>query len=777
MRKKRLQLSVHDLLVDPDPRGDVRELMGGVPADPLLGTALHEILQSRWLKEIPGFRVEVPATRTLHTGDWAVIVSGRIDGLHPDGGIQEIKSSLQPKRLLKSLRAHREHPHWLQLASYRWLLGGPSNAGDRLVVVDARDFSAAGTTILDDCPWEPADFEIWLEQRAAAIIARELERRAFVARQKKIAPTLKFPFAEIRKGQQGFIDTIRQTIAAKERLLGQAPTGIGKSLGSLFPALENSLAAGTKVAFLTPKNSQFTVAEKAVTQIASAGKTRLRAITLGAKAKMCLNGEVQCDPAACSFARGHYDRVAEKGLLKSVWRKPLADMERLKATGRRHGVCPYYLSLQLIPRCDVVIADYNHAFSPDAGLRGKLAGADLEAPRPVVLIDEAHNLPDRARDLWSASLSSADARETKWDDELKSALPQNQDELDFASLSTLKQRILDDLLDADRVHPDELQLFFKISNFISLAEVAGKQSNFLVRVEEENETCSIHCLDASAAIAAKYEDFHAVVAFSATLKPLDFYRNETGLNRPVDRAIEWPSPFDPSHQKTVVIPQVSTLYRDRDRNYGKIASAILRIVMLKPGQYIAFFPSFGFLQSVARDLEGANADIEIISQQPAQGNAATNAVMELLRNPNPGRTRLLLAVQGGTFSEGIDLPGEQLIGAFVVGPALPAVSPVREKMREYFDGKYGAGFDYAYTYPAMAKSIQSAGRVIRTESDRGIVVFLDRRFLSGASLGSMPDQWLSQIHEARAGESLTDAINQFWQSSTGPCPSGDPPIL
>ncbi len=754
-----MQISVHELLIDPAPTGDIHEGPDTSFGDPTLGMEIHEAIQMRLRAEVAGYRVEVPLRKSIDVNSSTITISGRVDGIHPDGSMDEIKTTFRPARLVKSLELNPEHPYWLQLACYRWMSGSFCETPDRLIVVDARSMES---DTIESLHWTPESFEAWALTRIESIIEREKDRQSFVNRQKKLSGQIRFPFSDVRDGQLGFMEEIRSTCAAKGRLLGQAPTGIGKSLGSLFPALQVALAAGTKVAFLTPKNSQFTVAENAIQQIATGSRAKLRSLTLGAKSKLCLNTEVNCTADSCPYANGHYDKVQQNDLLKKLARRTVLTTENLKAVGRKHEVCPHALSIQLLPRRDVLIADYNHAFSPEANLRAKLAGSDLEAPRPVVLIDEAHNLPDRARDHWTCALAIADAAGTKWERPLGRILAgTTKGTPSQKKLEIIRQKIMDAILDQKESATADLELFFSISSFTSLLDAAKRSDHFFMRNPEPGRW-EIHCLDASAFTAQKFDDFESVVAFSATLKPLEFYRNEIGLTREIDQAIEWPSPFDVRHQKTIVIPQVSTMWRNRSQNYEKIAEAVLRIVSLRSGHYIAFFPSFSFLDSVASILHEKSSGMEILRQSPGQSSQITESFLSRLRTPQAGLGALLLAVQGGTFAEGIDLPGDQLIGAFIIGPGLPAVSPLREKMREYFDKKYGCGFDYAYTYPAIAKSVQAAGRVIRTAGDRGIVVFMDRRFLEPGSLNAMPSQWIDQIHEARQGESLSSHINSFW---------------
>lgn len=796
-RLRQLKLSVKDLLIDPMPSGDIDDGGDFLFSDPELGIALHKELQTIRVREYPGYQTEVAVKRTIDIDGCQVTVHGRIDGMFAGGVIEEFKSTYYPRQLFHQLMADSFHDYWLQTACYRWMFGfideseAARDTPDRLTIIDAR---TKEIRVLHQEFWTTDNFLPWIEERLRKIIMWETERRKFVARQKKMAASIKFPFTEVRAGQKEFMAEIYATCQRRGRLLGQAPTGIGKSLGSLVPALQVALKMGTKVVFLTPKNSQFSVAERAIAQISartdpgekkSTRTGKVRALTLGAKSKMCLNHELNCTPTACPYAAGHHDRVRDAGLVQKLAKRNIIAITDLKKIGKKHQVCPYALAMTLLPRRDVVIADYNHAFSPEANLGGKLAGPDIEAPKPVVLIDEAHNLPDRMRDHWSTELSPKDAADTKWSRALARALTPGADGIpDLDRLKKIAEKIRQWLLE----HPAStdqskaaLELYFKISGFIEILQIATTSENYFIQNSgAEPNDWRIYCLDGSAPTKEKLNGFVATVAFSATLKPLDFYARELGLDDPEDKNIEWPSPFPPGNQMTIVIPQVSTKWNQRSANESKIADAILRITSLRPGNYIAFFPSFSFLDQIANNIAARissrgprsesdiqesdiqESDIQLLLQRPGQGLAETEQMISQLQAPSDEETTILLAVQGGTFSEGVDLPGNQLIGAFIVGPGLPAVSPYREQMRKLYESRYRLGFEYAYTYPGMAKSIQAAGRVIRTASDRGIVVLMDQRFEELRFKETMPEHWQSQMQSARPGESLTENIGNFW---------------
>jgi DNA excision repair protein ERCC-2 len=413
--------------------------------------------------------------------------------------------------------------------------------------------------------------------------------------------------------------------------------------------------------------------------------------------------------------------------------------------------------------------------------------------KPNLVIDEAHNLPGRAMDSYSPSLSTVVLE--KMQDDLK-RLPRKfrkeAEKLLKESIAVLRacgpagcdkpcrieppvemfqthdaelKAFLSSYLSADvDIQPKDvvLRLSFYWTEFTSALEfVSAGRKEFFTTFHPHPATVKITCCDASEMLKACYNDYAQVVAFSATLKPFEFYERLMGLEGRELRMAEFDSPFSKKRRKILVIPQVSTKYSERERNYPRIAEAIERIIALKRGNYFAFFPSFDFMERVFSKFTPPDG-VEVIRQGRTMRRDDIDAVLGRLSTP--GSANLVFAVQGGVFSEGVDYPGDMVIGAFVVGPPLPSFDLEQETRRDYYEANYSSGFDYAYTFPAMAKAIQAAGRVIRSETDRGIIVLMDNRFIQSSYAKSMPHDWFKESPRELISDSILRDISAFWKS-------------
>jgi DNA excision repair protein ERCC-2 len=293
----------------------------------------------------------------------------------------------------------------------------------------------------------------------------------------------------------------------------------------------------------------------------------------------------------------------------------------------------------------------------------------------------------------------------------------------------------------------------------TLVFVTSNRSEFFTTFHPNPAAVKITCCDASEMLKDCYKDYAQVVAFSATLKPFEYYSQLSGLHSTDLKKAEFISPFPREHRKLLIIPQISSKYSERERNYPRIAEAIEKISSLKHGNYVAFFPSFDFMERVLRLFQTPEG-YQVLRQERQMKREEIQVVLESLAEP--GSAQILFAVQGGVFSEGVDYPGKMMIGAFVVGPPLPNFDLEREKMREYYEENYSAGFDYAYTYPAMAKAVQAAGRVIRSEKDQGIIVLMDNRFIQSSYAKSMPQDWFEESPREAVSERILEDISNFW---------------
>lgn len=788
MSTRTLQLGIADFAL-PVPRTGSIEAYSGYGPVPNVGTEIHALIQAERLRDNPVYIPEKWISHTFTRGKHRITVGGRMDGFVPGlpPAIEEIKSAYQVEKLADALARNPFHPYRLQLHTYAYLqyLMGGSVPQSRLVLVCARTRKVQ----IQDEPIDLQVFEAWLGRRLDELVAEDELFEKMKKRRQKSAENFQFPFPEPRPGQPELVHTIEKGVGKDGRLLVQAPTGMGKTAAITFPVLKEAMSRGQKAIYVTAKNSQHGVAEDAARRLQSVG-AKVKAITIHAKGKMCFKDEAFCNPEYCEFARGYYDKLAQNNIPEKLAKKKNLTAKTFAKVGREFEVCPFELQLESVSRADLVICDYNYVFSPRNSLGRLAANGYGKTGSPNLIVDEAHNLPARANDYFSASLSvpeldecvrraaylkpelydlmSGLAAASRFrvhdcapDGDAQRAGKVEIREGDFLELFSRSQELLAAYLSAgDELKPQDPVLAFcnMFSDFFQ--SLASKTDEFFCTYTPSpaGPVLKITCCDASAWLRETYKQFSNTVAFSATMKPFDYYAKILGLNGDDLVTAEFHSPFPREHRKLLIIPQVSTKLRDRAGNYGKITSAIERIVRIRQGNYFVFFPSFDFLYKIAAQLQ--LPEFEVICQSREMRREAVDGVLDKLRNP--AKPTLVMAVQGGVFAEGVDYPGDMLIGAIIVGPALPTFDFERELLREYYDGKYGNGFDYAYTYPAMAKVIQSAGRVIRSPTDKGLIVLMDRRFVHENYLKSMPADWGTDEPEALVSQQILSDIERFW---------------
>jgi len=777
------------------------QVFGGALALAAEGRQLHTKIQKERQRLFPIYKAEVKSAHKFEGTDYIFNVSGRmdgfVDGLIPE--IEEIKSSTSPAELLQKLAQDHEHPYSLQLATYAYIL-----YLEREVVPRTRFLITSNT--FDKVDVLEYDFKVPVYEKWLALRLNELEEEVRAEenarlRRMDLAEKLLFPFTDLRRGQKELVDELACDLESKHQVLVQAPTGLGKTIGVIFPVLQDSLRRGQKLIYVTPKNSQHSVAQEAISRLQMGGAP-VKAVTLNAKAKMCLKEEVICNPTYCQYARDYYDKMDRHNVVEKMAEITSLSAAEFKAIGEEYQVCPFEASLDAVAAADVVIGDYNYVFSPRNTLGRFTYSLSKCSEKPNLVIDEAHNLPQRAADYYSKSLSSAVV--SKLGLELAS-LPFDQvvearaviSKIQFVisnvgrlvgfkeSKITVSRDLFGEALPAlqelvvrriarkaadgdDKPGSDPLlAIMHYFNDFIDAVDYEGDEFFHLytrnkMRDGTVDEALKVVCCDASAKLKLAHKEFAHVVAFSATIKPFEYFAQLSGLDDVDLSKREYTSPFPKENRKLLVIPQVSTKYSDRQRNFGKIADAVSRIVQVKPGNYFVFFPSFAFLGSV-HDLikEKLPNSVLLLKQESEITQAKAKEIMDsLARTDSP---TLVFAVQGGVFAEGVDYPGDMIIGAIIVGPGLPNFNFEREQIRSYYEKRYGSGFDYAYIYPAMAKVIQAAGRVIRSGEDRGLIVLMDQRFMQKPYASAMPADWFDkQVNELVSASIISD-IELFWQ--------------
>ena len=661
-------------------------------------------------------------------------------------------------------------------------------------------------------PWAQRQLA-WKEQRGVSLSA------------------LAFPFPAYRPGQRALAGEVYRACTAAPsksgvRLFCQAPTGIGKTMSVLFPALRAiGTGCGEKLFYLTARNTTQSAAEDAIARLrASDPKLALRSVTLTAKEKVCLHpdaeGHPACLPELCPYANGYYDRVntALKALLDDGTGR--FDRAALADAAKQFTVCPFELGLDLSEWCDVIIGDYNYLFDPVVHLRRFFDSAGDW----LFLVDEAHNLPERARAMYSARFCKSSLTEAKralgrGKSTLKTALSKAdkaflagrkavstlaprrgstaaeeddsgqtsllgsaeapaielpaadyaQDgtvfckELPSALLAPLRALTapLQDWLEDDpdtEAHAALLDLYFEVQDILRASERYDEHFAAQLTARGSDLELQLLCLDPSPFVDASLSAGRAAALFSATLTPPGYYR--TVLGCPEARAVALESPFPAENLGLYCLPSISTRYRQRDASIRPISDALAALASSRVGNYLAFFPSYAYLRQVWEDFTARYPDIGTLVQESGLDDAGRAAFLERF-SPCPEKTLLGFGVMGGIFGEGVDLAGDRLIGCAIVGVGLPQVSPRQEMLRRYYDAQNGAGFDYAYRWPGMNKVLQAAGRVIRTQEDKGVVLLLDDRFAQSEYARLFPKHW-SHLEYLRDTEELKKKLEDFW---------------
>jgi DNA excision repair protein ERCC-2 len=794
MAKKNLRKIQIDLrqFALPCPRVGSIEAHSGYGQASRVGQEIHQNIQRKRIREIPGYEAEKKLSIEFEREQYLFVISGRADGVIEGSNFQveEIKSTFDVESLEHKLTVDDNHPYVWQLRTYGYILY--KQTGEipdlKMLLVSSRNFKQSEIFFELDIE----EYEAWLALRLAELTEETKIREKLFKKRVAAAEDLKFPFTSPRPGQVELIENIRLGFIEEKSMVIQAPTGLGKTIGVLYPSLKDSLARGQKVIYVTPKNSQHQVAEEAVEKLQDQGAS-IRPLTITAKSKMCFKAEPLCNPQYCEFAKDYYKKLAENDLVNKVSKLRSLSQTKLQELGEQYQVCPFELSLEAIERADVVIADYNYVFSTRS-LLGRLELPLMEPSQKAnLVIDEAHNLPARAQDYFSPAISTRDLQNIipslgkiniRFQKRAQMLCEEAIEligtyhgesrtvEIDFDPVFELESRMrefMGEYLEADieiQTQDGVLRLINLWSDFAQALELQGPeffqtyQKNRLYG--EINETLKVTCCDASRHLNEIYKSFKNVVAFSATLKPFTYSMKLLGFDELTTKCLEFVSPFPKEHRKILLIPQISTKFKDRPMNAPKIAQAMEKIMAVKPGNYIALFPSFEFMKDVETHLR--DGSYQRLVQQREMKAARVDDFLSFMKSAD--KPTLLLAVQGGIFSEGVDFPGDMLIGAFVVGPALPNFDFEREQIRQYYERSYdkSQAFNYTYVYPAMAKTIQSAGRVIRSENDKGIIVLMDSRFLETTYSETMPQGWFEQgAQELVSGKIISD-VTDFWSS-------------
>lgn len=685
-------------------------------------------------------------------------VRGRADGYDPDRNVlEEVKTY---RGDLDAQPANHRQLHWAQAKVYGWLmcskLGLPEIA---LALVYFDIVSERETVISQVCAADDLEaffnrqcalFLGWAEQQAQQRLARDAASTA-----------LAFPHAAFRLGQRTLAESVYKAVSTGRCLMAQAPTGIGKTIGTVFPMLKAMAPQQLdKLFFLTAKTPGRKLALDAVQILHASADLPLHVLELVARDKACEHLDKACHGDSCPLAKGFYDRLP--AAREAAAKVRMLDQRNLREVALAHGVCPYYLSQEMARWCDMVVADYNYYFDFGAMLFGL---AQLNQWRVAVLVDEAHNLVERGRAMYSADLDQF-ALKTLRDtapEPLKKPLQRLNREWNalhkeqvtvYQAYASKPDKLLQALAlctsamgeyfnDHPQALTGELQgFYFEALQFAKVAELFNEQFIFDIAQRDPQAKRRFSRLSLRNVVPAEFirprlTAARSSVLFSATLSPRHYYADLLGL--PADTAwVDVESPFDAAQLQVHIIDRISTRFVHRQASLAPIVALIAEQFERTPGNYLAFFSSFDYQQQVAQLLAERYPSIPTWHQSRGMAEAERQAFLDQFTQHSRG---VGFAVLGGAFGEGIDLPGARLIGAFIATLGLAQLNPVNEQMKLRMGAMFGAGYDYTYLYPGIQKVVQAAGRVIRTQQDQGVVMLIDDRFAEPKVRPLLPRWW------------------------------------
>ena len=781
-----IRISVRNLVEFILREGDIDNRTGGGqdPENMQMGSRIHRKIQRQMGSD---YQAEVPLKTEIVCDGFTLKIEGRADGLihtKEQVMVDEIKGVLRELDLVQEPAGI----HLAQAKCYASMVAEQEGVDEIGVQMTYCQMETEEVKRFQ-YSYQSNELKVWFDE-----VIRQYEKWAKFqiewrkARNASIKE-IEFPFP-YRKGQRELAVSVYRTILRKKKLFIQAQTGVGKTISTVFPAVKAvGEELGEKIFYLTAKTITRTVAEQAFETLREQN-LKFKVITLTAKEKICFCEETSCNPDDCPYAKGHFDRVND-AVYELLMQEDVMSREVLEAQARKHKVCPFEMALDVSTWVDGVICDYNYVFDPDARL--KRFFAEGGAGGYLFLIDEAHNLVERGRQMYSAELCKEDFLAVK--KLVKGEAPRFAKRLEACNkillamkkecenykvldnISHLGIQLMNVLSEADRyleecvdkeVRETVLDFYFQVRSFLNIYD--GLDENYVVYTEyQENGrfVLKLFCVNPAANLQKCLDKGNSAVFFSATLLPIQYYKRLLSTEKD-NYAVYIDSSFDTKKRLLMNGVDVSTRYAMRSREmYQRYATYIFRVVKAKMGNYLIFFPSYRFMEDVYQEftqlLASDEEEMELVIQQKHMDEEERE---NFLRAFEMGREKSLIGfgVLGGIFSEGIDLTNEKLIGTLIIGTGLPQVCNEREILKSYFDQKGLYGFDYAYRYPGMNKVLQAAGRVIRTEDDRGVILLLDERFQREKGKEIFPKEW-ADCERCRL-DIVEEKIRLFWEKQT-----------
>jgi Rad3-related DNA helicase len=747
------------------------------------GVRAHQKLQKQNEREFSDYQKEVYMKHKFQFDKFDILVEGRADGIIKENEqniIEEIKST---NSNLSMIDEEYNVLHWAQAKFYAYFYLLDNNLEDVYIQLSYYQLSTDEVKCIRKSYRADELREFVMSIVENYYMWAEVEASWIDSRNNSIGKVV-FPFSNYRKGQRELAVAAYNTIKQKETLFVQAPTGIGKTISTIFPAIKAlGEGLGDRIFYLTAKTITRTVAEEAFDRLRDKG-LKCKSITITAKDKICFSKGSACNPDECSYAFNYYDKVND-AIRDLIANEDSVTRNIIEKYALKHEICPFEFSLDLTFWCDAIICDYNYAFDPKVYLRRFFEDIDENY---IFLIDEAHNLVERSREMFSASIDKSKIMECKKISKGKSPgmykalnslnsymieLRRRTEEIEVEYLvleenpKDLYPLVRNFLKESDEYliksrgtegYENILELYFELNSFIGIGENYDNGYISYIDCSNRKVVLNLFCIYPRNKMIEAMNRAKSKIIFSATLTPLNYFIDLLGGDENSYK-LRLASPFERKNMN-LNIATLSTRYKHREKNIGSIVEYIHKFVSSKVGNYIIFLPSYSFMINVYENFKNTYPDINTILQNGDMNEEDREVFLKKFDN-NPDSTMVAFCVIGGVFSEGIDLTNDRLIGAAIVGVGLPQLCTERELIRNFFGDK-DSGYDYSYTYPGMNKVLQAAGRVIRTEDDIGSVLLIDDRFTTNKYMALMPREWLNEYNIIKDPNILELKLKEFW---------------
>ena len=727
------------------------------------------------------YTAEVPLKYTLTYEDLEIMVEGRADGILIEDDktiIDEIKTTTKDLLLIDE---NTNPLHWAQAKCYGYIYSMQNELDNIDIQITYYNIDTKSTRILRQSYTlkELEEFFFWLIDEYKSWAQLESD---WVNKRNESIKKLKFPFEKYRPGQRELAVRVYKSITDSKKCFAQAPTGTGKTISTLFPAIKAMGEDKTsKIFYLTAKTITREVAQNTISLMRKKD-LKLKAVTITAKEKICKMDEVNCNPEYCPYANGYFDRINNS--LKDILAKYNDySKDNIEKISEEYMLCPFELSLDLTNLSDVIICDYNYVFDPRVYLKRFF---DTKTTDYTFLIDEAHNLVDRAREMYSATLneekfvkvkkliSKKDKRITRvikeiqsyFEDKLEDLttldendLVESEAPLELCEILSSFIKFVDEYLARTNEENEELMdLYFDVYSFLSISDFYDKNYTTIYTKTFNGMTIKIYCVNPQKVIEEKMKKAKSNIIFSATLIPMDYFMKMYSYDEE-DFIINLKSPFDVKNRLLMIGDNVATTYNKRFETSEDIASYIANCVQAKKGNYMVFFASYKYMELVFEKMKENYPDINTSIQESNMSEEEKEEFLSMFDEDNK-ETHVGFCVLGGHFSEGIDLTNDKLIGVIIVGVGMPQIGIEREIIKDHMKDS-NKGFDYAYVYPGMIKVLQAAGRCIRTDDDKGVILLLDNRYSQRRYQSLFPYEWYPNFR-VRKSDDVKTLCEEFW---------------